>query len=94
MASTLAAPYNETYGTYNINTNQNAQSPLDYDTGFLPSSYNPSPANWRIPFHTILMEKFADGDRANYDSLGSPFEWDRRETNLRFGGDLAGGSRN
>jgi alpha-1,3-glucan synthase len=36
------------------------------------------------------MDKFADGDPTNNDFFGSPFEWDWRETNLRFGGDLAG----
>ena len=90
IASTLAAPYNETYAGYNLNTNENAQSPLDYDTNFVPSSYHPSPDNWRIPFYTVLMDKFADGDPTNNDFFGSPFEWDWRETNFRFGGDLAG----
>ena len=90
IASALAAPFNETYGTYNLNTNQNAQSPLDYDTDFVPSTYHPSPASWRFPFYTVLMDKFADGDPTNNDFFGSPFEWDWRETNFRFGGDLAG----
>ena len=90
IASALAAPYNETYAEYNLNTNQNAQSPLDYDTDFVPAQYHPSPDNWRIPYYTILMDKFADGDPANNDYFKTEFEWDWRETNLRFGGDLAG----
>ena len=90
IASALAAPYNEIYGTYNLNTNQNAQSSLDYDTSFVPSSYFPSPQNWRMPVYTILMDKFADGDPTNNDYFGTPFEWDWRETNFRYGGDLAG----
>ena len=90
IASALAAPYNETYAEYNLNTNQNAQSPLDYDTSFVPAQYHPSPANWRIPYYTILMDKFADGDPTNNDYFKTEFEWDWRETNLRFGGDLAG----
>ena len=90
ISSALAAPYNETYAEYNLNTNQNAQSPLDYDTNFFPSSYWPSPDNWRFPYYTILMDKFADGDPTNNDFFGTPFEWDWRETGLRFGGDLAG----
>jgi alpha-1,3-glucan synthase len=90
IASALAAPFNETYASYNLNTNQNAQSPLDYDTDFVPSSYHPSPATWRFPFYTVLMDKFADGDPTNNDFFKSPFEWDWRETNFRFGGDLAG----
>lgn len=90
IALVLAAPYNETYAGYNLNTNQNAQSPLDYDTDFVPSTYHPSPASWRFPFYTVLMDKFADGDPTNNDFFQSPFEWDWRETNFRFGGDLAG----
>jgi len=90
IAPALAAPYNETYAAYNLNSNQNAQSPLDYDTDFVPSSYFPSPDNWRIPYYTILMDKFADGDPTNNDYFGTEFEWDWRETNFRFGGDLAG----
>ena len=90
IASALAAPYNETYAEYNLNTNQNAQSPLDYDTSFVPSTYHPSPDNWRIPYYTILMDKFADGDPTNNDYFETEFEWDWRETNFRFGGDLAG----
>ena len=89
-SSAFAAPYNETYAEYNLNTNQNANSPLDYDTSFLPTSYHPSPDNWRIPYYTILMDKFADGDPTNNDYFGTPFEWDWRETNFRYGGDLAG----
>ena len=90
VASALAAPYNEKYAEYNLNTNQNAQSPLDYDTSFVPSRYHPSPENWRIPCYTILMDKFADGDPTNNDYFQSEFEWDWRETGFRFGGDLAG----
>jgi alpha-1,3-glucan synthase len=90
LAPVLAAPYNETYAGYNLNTNTNAQSPLDYDTSFVPSNYTPSPSNWRFPFYTVLMDKFAVGDPTNNDYFGTPFEWDWRETNFRFGGDLAG----
>jgi alpha-1,3-glucan synthase len=88
--SVSAAPYNETYAAWNLNTNQNAQSPMDYDTNFIPDSYFPSPDNWRFPFYTILMDKFADGDPSNNDFFGTMYEWDWRETNLRYGGDVKG----
>lgn len=85
-----ASPYRDDLSDYNINTNQNAQSPLDYSTD-KRSSYTASPTNWReIPFYTILLDKFADGDPTNNDYFGTPFEWDWRETQLRFGGDLKG----
>jgi len=85
-----AAPYNETYAPWNLNSNQNAQSPLDYDTDNVPSSYFPSPDNWRFPFYTVLMDKFADGDPSNNDFFGTLYEWDWRETQLRYGGDVKG----
>jgi len=91
IASVLASPYNESLVNYNLNTNTNAQSPLQYDTSHVPTKYTPSPENWRaIPFYTILMDKFADGDPSNNDYFNTTFEWDWRETQLRYGGDLKG----
>ncbi|CAL1704520.1 unnamed protein product [Somion occarium] len=85
-----AAPYSDELTDYNLNTNQNAQNPLEYSTNKL-SSYHPSPDNWReFPFYTILLDKFADGDPSNNDYFGTTFEYDWRETQLRFGGDLKG----
>jgi alpha-1,3-glucan synthase len=87
----LAAPYRDDLVQYNINTNQNAQSPLEYTTSRSNTTYTPSPDNWRaIPFYTILMDKFADGDPSNNDYFGTMFEYDWRETQLRAGGDLKG----
>ncbi|EJF65933.1 glycoside hydrolase family 13 and glycosyltransferase family 5 protein [Dichomitus squalens] len=85
-----ASPYRADLVDYNINTNQNAQTPTDYSTN-KRSSYTKSPPNWRaIPFYTVLMDKFADGDPSNNDYFGTMYEWDWRETQLRFGGDLKG----
>jgi alpha-1,3-glucan synthase len=87
----LASPYRADLVQYNLNTNQNAQSPLQYSTSRPNSTYTPSPDNWRsIPFYTILMDKFADGDPSNNDYFGTMFEYDWRETQLRAGGDLKG----
>jgi hypothetical protein len=85
-----ASPYRADLVNYNINTNQNATSPEEYSTN-QRSSYTPSPVNWRaLPVYTILLDKFADGDPSNNDYFGTPYESDWRETQLRFGGDLAG----
>lgn len=85
-----AAPYSEVYADYNINTNKNAQSPLEYSTT-KRANYHSSPDNWRaVPFYTILLDKFADGDPSNNDYFGTMYEWDWRETQLRYGGDLKG----
>jgi alpha-1,3-glucan synthase len=88
---TLAAPYDEKLIDYNINTNKNAQSVLDYDTTRLNQTYTPSPQNWRaLPVYTILLDKWADGDPSNNDYFKTVYEYDWRETQLRFGGDLRG----
>jgi alpha-1,3-glucan synthase len=88
---TLASPYRDDLVQYNLNTNQNAKSPLEYSTSRSNTTYTPSPANWRaIPFYTILTDKFADGDPSNNDYFGTMFEYDWRETQLRAGGDLKG----
>jgi len=85
-----ASPYRAELVNYNLNTNQNAQSVLEYST-LKRSSYTPSPANWRsLPVYTILLDKFSDGDPSNNDYFGTAFESDWRETQLRYGGDLKG----
>ncbi|KAH7908597.1 glycoside hydrolase family 13/glycosyltransferase family 5 protein [Hygrophoropsis aurantiaca] len=88
---THASPYRPDLTDYNLNVNQNAQSPLEYHATRGNTSYTPSPDNWRaIPFYTVLLDKFADGDPTNNQYFGSEYEWDWRETQLRFGGDLKG----
>lgn len=87
----LASPWRQDLIDWNLNVNQNASSPLDYDASRQNTSYTPSPQNWRaLPVYTILLDKFADGDPANNDFFGTPFESDYRETQLRYGGDPIG----
>ena len=86
-----ASPYRPDLVQYNLNLNQNAQDPSQYYTNRSNTTYTPSPDNWRaIPFYTVLMDKFADGDPSNNQFFDSVYEWDWRETQLRFGGDLKG----
>lgn len=86
-----ASPYRDDLTAYNLNVNQNAQDPTQYATTRSNKTYTPSPQNWRsIPFYTVLMDKFADGDPSNNQFFNSRYEWDWRETQLRFGGDLKG----
>ncbi|OSX65248.1 glycosyltransferase family 5 protein [Postia placenta MAD-698-R-SB12] len=85
-----ASPYREDLVEFNINTNKTATSVLDYSYP-QRSNYTASPENWRaLPFYTILLDKFADGDPSNNDFFESMYEWDWRETQLRAGGDLKG----
>ncbi|KAG8878121.1 Cell wall alpha-1,3-glucan synthase ags1 [Tulasnella sp. 331] len=76
---------------YNTNSNQNAQSVLDYSAVRPNTTYTPSPLNWRdYPVYTVLLDKFADGDPTNNNYFKLLFEHDWREQNLRYGGDLRG----
>ncbi|EGO18524.1 glycoside hydrolase family 13/glycosyltransferase family 5 protein [Serpula lacrymans var. lacrymans S7.9] len=91
LSLSLASPYRPDLTAYNLNINQNAQSPLQYQSTRPNTTYTPSPQNWRaIPFYTILLDKFADGDPSNNQFFNSMYEWDWRETQLRYGGDLKG----
>ncbi|THG99779.1 hypothetical protein EW026_g2645 [Hermanssonia centrifuga] len=90
LSLTRASPYRDEFTDYNINTNQNAQTPLDYSTP-KRANYTASPPNWReLPFYTLLLDKFADGDPTNNDYFGTMYEADWKETQLRYGGDLKG----
>ncbi|KAF9483766.1 modular protein with glycoside hydrolase family 13 and glycosyltransferase family 5 domains [Pholiota conissans] len=87
----LASPYREDLKDYNLNVNKDATDATQYDAERANSTYTPSPPNWRaLPTYTILLDKFADGDPNNNDFFKSVFEYDIRETQLRFGGDLKG----
>ncbi|KAF9541123.1 glycoside hydrolase [Agrocybe pediades] len=86
-----ASPWREDLVDYNLNVNKNAQDPTQYDTYRPNHTYTPSPKNWReLPTYTILMDKFADGDPSNNDYFKTIHEYDIRETQLRYGGDLKG----
>ncbi|GJJ12099.1 hypothetical protein Clacol_006340 [Clathrus columnatus] len=86
----LAIAFRDDLVDYNLNTNKNATSVLEYQT-IRRSSYTPSPTNWRaLPFYIALLDKYADGDPTNNDFFNTTFENDWRETGLRYGGDLKG----
>jgi alpha-1,3-glucan synthase len=88
---TVASPYRADLIDYNLNINQNATSPLEYQSTRANTTYTPSPENWRaLPAYTILMDKFADGDPTNNDYFQTMYEFDYRETQFRYGGDLKG----
>lgn len=87
----VASPYRQDLVDYNLNVNQNASSPVEYDSTRANTTYTPSPENWRsLPIYTVLLDKFADGNPSNNDFFGSMYESDVRETQLRWGGDILG----
>lgn len=92
----LAAPvaqalrYDPAYSEYNLNTNQQAVSPLDYSGEREGFTYHPSPDNWRFPFYTVMLDKWVNGDPSNDNANGTLFEQDIWSTQLRHGGDIQG----
>lgn len=90
LSLVLAITWRADLVDYNLNSNKNATSVLEYQT-VRRSSYTPSPTNWRsLPFYIVLLDKYADGDPTNNDFFNTSFENDWRETGLRYGGDLTG----
>ena len=75
---------------FNINTNQTAVAPTDYWGEWENHTFSPSPSNWRLPFYTVSLDRFANGDPSNDDANGTQFEHDTTQTQLRHGGDIKG----
>ena len=75
---------------WNLNTNANAKTVLEYDISWDGHQYQASPKNWRFPFYTLFLDRFVNGDPANDDINGTVFEHDVTSNQLRYGGDLAG----
>lgn len=75
---------------FNLNENETATDPLDYWGEWANHSYTPSPDNWRMPFYTLFLDRFVNGDPANDDANGTQFEHDLMSNQLRHGGDVLG----
>lgn len=75
---------------YNINTNQTATDPINYSGEWQNHTFHPSPLNWRVPFYTILLDRFVNGNPTNDNANGTQFEHDISQTQLRHGGDIKG----
>lgn len=90
VGSVCALRYDSSQISYNINTNETASSPLDYWGEWGNHSFNPSPSNWRIPFYTVLLDRFVNGNPTNDDANETQFEHDLTQTQLRHGGDIKG----
>ncbi|RAL64964.1 hypothetical protein DID88_001554 [Monilinia fructigena] len=85
-----ALRYDQKYVGYNLNTNETATSPYDYWGKWENHTFYESPTNWRVPFYTLFLDKFVNGDPTNDDINGTKFETDYMQTQLRHGGDLQG----
>jgi len=82
--------YDPAYVPWNLNTAVGATDPLDYSGEWENHTFFPSPENWRMPFYTIMLDRFVNGDPTNDNANGTVFEHDLDETQLRHGGDIRG----
>lgn len=87
-----ALKYDPDYVDWNLNQNQNAKTPLDYTGKWTEDNheFNPSPKNWRFPFYTLFLDRYANGDPTNDNANNTVFETEVMGTQLRFGGDIEG----
>jgi alpha-1,3-glucan synthase len=75
---------------FNLNENKTATDPMDYWGEWPNHDYFPSPANWRMPFYSLFLDRFVNGDPANDDANLTQFEHDPLSNQLRHGGDVRG----
>jgi len=75
---------------FNLNENKTATDPLDYWGEWPNHEYYPSPVNWRMPFYSLFLDRFVNGDPSNDDANGTQFEHDPLSNQLRHGGDVRG----
>lgn len=75
-SSSTALRFDQQYLNYNLNQNQTATDVSDYAGAWENHTYFPSPSNWRIPFYTLFLDKFVNGDPTNDDINGTMFEHD------------------
>jgi alpha-1,3-glucan synthase len=89
-ASTHSLPYFPEHEAYNLNQNKTATKPIEYWGEWTGHAFHPSPENWRMPFYSLFLDRFVNGDPSNDNSNGTAFEVDLLSTQLRVGGDIAG----
>ena len=90
VSISTALIYEPEYEQYNLNQNKTATDSIDYWGEWTGHSYTESPKNWRMPFYTLFIDRYVDGDPTNDDINGTLFETDLMSNQFRHGGDLAG----
>lgn len=89
----LGLKYDSTQSSWNLNQNETATDPLDYWGSWEDvenHTYHASPDNWRMPFYTLALDRFANGDPTNDEANGTNFEHDWMSNQFRYGGDAEG----
>jgi alpha-1,3-glucan synthase len=82
--------YDASQSSWNLNQNVTATDPLDYWGKWTGHNYTESPSNWRVPFYTLLIDRFSNGDPTNDEANGTHFERDWMSNQFRVGGDARG----
>ncbi|KAK3317605.1 hypothetical protein B0T19DRAFT_469342 [Cercophora scortea] len=90
VCPSFSLPYIAEYEEYNLNQNKSATTPLDYWGEWPNHTFHSSPNNWRMPFYSLFLDRFVNGDPSNDNSNGTAFEVDILSTQLRAGGDISG----
>ncbi|KAF1984700.1 glycosyltransferase family 5 protein [Aulographum hederae CBS 113979] len=86
----FALVYTPEWEDFNLNTNKTATNPLDYWGHWEGHEFTPSPENWRMPFYSLFLDRFANGDPENDNINMTSYEVDPLSNQLRNGGDIAG----
>lgn len=89
-ALTSALRYDPEQVHWNLNTNPNATTALEYSGKWEDHDFYASPESWRVPFYVLTLDRFVDGDPTNNDANGTVFEHDFMANQFRFGGDAVG----
>lgn len=85
-----ALRFDSSQANWNLNQNESASDPLDYWGEWSGHQYTPSPDNWRVPFYTLALDRYANGDPSNDEANGTHFEHDWMANQFRYGGDARG----
>jgi alpha-1,3-glucan synthase len=88
--TTVCLRYVPEYAAWNLNTNQQAEHPLEYSGAWGNHTYHQSPSNWRFPVYTLFLDRFVNGDPKNDNANETIFEQDIISTQFRHGGDVQG----
>jgi alpha-1,3-glucan synthase len=85
----FSAPLTLLNQEYNLNQVPDVVDPTAYGANW-NHLYFPSPVNWRFPFYTLFLDRWADGDPRNNDIMNTQYEFDPYQTAFRHGGDVVG----
>lgn len=78
LKAATALQYDPAYTNWNLNMNEDTANPMEYYTTYDNHTYHPSPENWRFPFYSFFVDKFANGDPTNDNMYVTSGTWKGR----------------